>query len=643
MNQDDKQGRSGPSLRAAILPATALFLALLFLAGDTAARMRTMSVVSSARTAETPVPVADPTSPTGYEHDQHRLVLPAAGTDGYHWIMQTERMLAGDGLRIRHTAVDNAPAGRAVHWSSPLRWWLAGLATVAAAMQPGVGAARMLEQVAPLAGPITLALLLLLATPALLRGFGPLAAAAGVLCWVAVFPLYEAFVAGMVDHHGAAHFAIFAGILLLAASGAGRAVPGDETRAHRLAALSGVTLGVGMWFSAATLLPVVAATAPVALLAALRRPAPGEAAAVPAVWRTWGAAGFATCMVAWLVEYFPGHMALRLEVNNPLYALAWLAAGDILARVGRARQEAAIRSGDVAFLAAGVAAILAIPATVMIGGDSVFALADPELRALHRSMIREFQPLWAHVAWTSPWQALLSVSLLPLVLLPAGAMMARAPSAGLRTVLAAAVCPAVALTALSFLQVRWLGGAAAAMAALLVILLGRTGMRAARRPAVTVALLLLLAPLPLTSMLFPWRFGYPAGEDLAQLASRDVAHALRHGQPGLTLVVAAPPTTTTWLAWFGGVRGIGTLYWENQQGLRAWEDLRRAADPDAARAVLEAQHAAFLFLPSWEAAAMPWLRGPLPAWLEPVAVPSAPTGALAVPPSSLYRVQWPGS
>jgi hypothetical protein len=68
--------------------------------------------------------------------------------------------------------------------------------------------------------------------------------------------------------------------------------------------------------------------------------------------------------------------------------------------------------------------------------------------------------------------------------------------------------------------------------------------------------------------------------------ARDVSLWLRRrigGEPG---VVLAGPTATTQMIWFGGFRGIGTLYWENLDGLRASRVIYGATDPDSLRALL---------------------------------------------------------
>jgi hypothetical protein len=82
--------------------------------------------------------------------------------------------------------------------------------------------------------------------------------------------------------------------------------------------------------------------------------------------------------------------------------------------------------------------------------------------------------------------------------------------------------------------------------------------------------------------------------------TRDIALYLRRrlgDQPGIVL---AAPGPTTQLVWFGGLRGVGTLYWENLEGLRESRRLFGAADPDSALARLERDGVTHVVFFAWE-------------------------------------------
>ena len=51
--------------------------------------------------------------------------------------------------------------------------------------------------------------------------------------------------------------------------------------------------------------------------------------------------------------------------------------------------------------------------------------------------------------------------------------------------------------------------------------------------------------------------------------ARDVAAALRESQPSGEIVLLASPDASTSVGYYGRFRTIGTLYWENAEGLKA--------------------------------------------------------------------------
>jgi len=70
------------------------------------------------------------------------------------------------------------------------------------------------------------------------------------------------------------------------------------------------------------------------------------------------------------------------------------------------------------------------------------------------------------------------------------------------------------------------------------------------------------------------------------VVERDASLWLRRRVGADPAVVFAGPSATLYMIWFGGFRGIGTLYWENREGLRASAQICAARDPAEARALL---------------------------------------------------------
>ena len=124
-------------------------------------------------------------------------------------------------------------------------------------------------------------------------------------------------------------------------------------------------------------------------------------------------------------------------------------------------------------------------------------------------------------------------------------------------------------------------------------------------------------------------------EELSGLIARDLSHWLaKHAEPGKA-VVLAPPDETTALYYYGGLRGVGTLSWENQAGIGAAVRIFSATSPNEALALIERREVTHIVIPSWDRylneyvrlgagqADLAFLGGlrnwALPPWLRPMA------------------------
>jgi tetratricopeptide (TPR) repeat protein len=74
--------------------------------------------------------------------------------------------------------------------------------------------------------------------------------------------------------------------------------------------------------------------------------------------------------------------------------------------------------------------------------------------------------------------------------------------------------------------------------------------------------------------------------DLQQLLYRDVAAALRSSQPTGDIVLLASPNGSCAIGYYGNFRTIGTLYWENYEGMRAAAEIFGAPSAEKARALI---------------------------------------------------------
>lgn len=512
---------------------------------------------------------ADASQPSGLVGNQRSGLIDSV--DGLHWVMQAQQARLAADPRVRRVDYDNAPAGREVHWAWPLRGWLR-LVGGADAWLSGRPAALAIESAGAHAGAW---LLLLLAIPTFLVFRAPLGLPAAALLatgMLLVVPFSAEFSVGTIDHHGLAGWCA---LMTVAAAGCGlRAV--DAAAARRWMAGSALAGAGGMWISAATQIPVLAGLGLGTMAAAWssRGVQPTAEAAPP--WRMWGFVGGLASLACYLAEYFPSTLGWRLEVNHPLYALAWAGAGDLLDRVGRwLRGDAgAMSSKDRLLGIAAAAAVLATPLVLLLGGSSVFHVSDPLLWALHTDYIDEFDSLASVVtAGASPWwdTLLLRVNLLPVVgLVIAALALRRAQAPSVRAMLALVLAPALVATVMALAQKRWLPLAAALWLATTAAAISTAEGRP-RRWWMAALALVILGPFPLrvaATTIALRRDGPEVGPDtVRELAVRDAAQWLRRRAAADAVVVLSDPTSTSQLIYHGGLRGIGTLYWENLDGL----------------------------------------------------------------------------
>ena len=665
----------------------ALFAALAYAGTDSWTRLRSIWVLTQVRVADSPVPALDPTSSTGYALGQRNLILPHNGMDGFHWIMQAQLSLAGEGPRIRKVDYDNPPAGREVHWSSSFRWWLIAVAWLDH-LVTGEPMPIAVESVAPFANTVLLGLFMLSLTPLVAWRLGSVPASLLVVGMVSVQPFYQLFVVGNPDHHGLAAISGLMTVLFLIGGGGGwvksepaapvgrskaRPVPPsalalwlpDLAAARRWFIASGVAGGAGLWVSAATVAPVLIGTGLGALGATgvlARSPRPTDAwRAEPRLWRVWGIAGAGSSLFFYVLEYFPAHLGWRLEVNHPLYALAWLGAGELLYQVCRSVRGEQRRGSrrDWLAVAFSVLAIAALPVVISLWPARTFWVSDRFLWDFHEDYIVEFRGLIRFLEPLPARTRLAQANILPLLAIPTGYAVLRtklaAPAKGLLTL---ALLPSLTTLVLPFAQVRWLGLAygiwLAALAAIAMVLsrepwlLQRLWARVGAGLFVTAVLL--VAPLNNLGLWLQFHWVAPTEwEEVVEIVTRDVAHRLRTSLGDAPGLVVSGPTTTTWLIYYGGFRGLGTLYWENLPGLKATAQIYSAPSQERAYEAIKKHGVTHLVIFSWDAFAREYARlsrgmrlgqeppvdafllrllgpsPPRPAWLRelPYAVPQA--------------------
>ena len=600
--------------------------------------------------------IVDATSPTGYAGGKRWLIVPEHNNRSYQWIAETQQMLAQGEWRIRHVDYDNAPFGREVHAASPYRWWL-GLIALCDHTLSGQPLGLAAEKAALWAEPLFHLLLLIGSTIFVARQFGTIPGVLVALGLTTLYPFAGGFLPGLPDDHSLGRAcALWSVLLLLAAIGGARrpAVPGESRaagharasqRTQRLFFLAGTVGGLGLWINVSDQAPILAGIALGGILAgwiATRDAQPADRRE-PTPWRSWAVGGATTCLAAYLIEYFPAHLDLRLQVNHPLYGLAWLGVGELLAlsESWAEQGKACWNRRRLIILVLAIAAVAALPV--------VSQLYDaPSLQFGNLSAARlNFLPNGATAKNALDWigqnglTAAFVASCLPLLLLvPAlWVLVRRQISVAARAALVLALGPVLVALGLALFHLAWWNLCDVTLLTLVVIAaaVSPTTDRPTRHYWLWIGCaglvflpgLVLLLPPPGTGEKVEF-----TRSEVEALIERALAHWIAdHADPGGAVILVPPDRTTSW-CFHGGLRGLGSANWENRDGLQATVRIVTATTAESAWELIHRRGVTHIILPSWDSdldAFARWsFRNPedafvsalhhwaLPPWLRPL-------------------------
>jgi hypothetical protein len=526
--------------------------------------------------------------------------------DSYMWMSYAQRMAATGEWRIRHTALDNAPFGREVHWSQSITW-LAALAGRIRAALTGEAWIDAIPLAAIWLNPSILFVSLCFLFCALERRLGVLPALLAVAWMLSLFDLVSVFQPYRPDHESL-HLGLFlTGALSLLCGGVGFTsdaprdpalrwvalwTPPTLRSARRWFAAAGVAGGCGLWVGA-TPQAIGLAIAGVGLFAGavlLKRDREQAGRFAPELFRVWARAGAATSLLLYALEYQPGPIAWRLEVNHPLFALTWLAGAELLVLAYRARSDArALATSDWIRGAVCALGALALPAALAFGGAPVHALRDPEMLRAHE-YISEFRSYFEVMPEGFFAENYL---LLPLCLPAALALLfAQRLDSAQRQVIWLACALALGFGALLFHAQRWADYYAVASVVLMAftVAAGVSALRGVHRALalVEIAALFAGAAFHLTearaARITELASGSVLDMDIAQrvMLKRFAVQLASRIDPRDARLMVGEPGMGPVLAYFGGFSSTTTLYWENLDGLRAASAFFDAASDDEA-------------------------------------------------------------
>jgi hypothetical protein len=531
------------------------------------------------------------------------VILPKSSLDSRWWILHADDLQ--NRLRIRATERDNAPHGREVHWSSPILWLLTGLNALTSSVST--------ESVSLWIGPI----LLMAAVAALSIGFlhrlSPGTFSFLILGFGTNVLITQAFRAGETDHHGLAAWAAASAVASFALAWTQEPKRANKSENQRLVVFSALSAALGLWISASSTLPVIAAIGLAGLLGRCITTKSMSHLSIHAdLWRMWSRWGAGLSLIFYAVEYFPWHLGFRLEVNHPVYALAWLAGGELMSFLYRTPNRQipdAFHSHPWSLFA--ILAGISLPPALAVLFPQTFLILNSFLSSLHAKYIVEFQGLLGSLSvFGSP------IAYLQVLLWPVAALMiflwigSRLGWSSLRqeTVIFS-MLPAVVFSTLTLIQQRWLVSCQALWVVCVTLLLQTAVSRRLPfnwlvRATLAVFMLLSFVYFPLVRIQEDRRHEEDGGtipkEWLQVILLRDISHRLLESMNGKIPTILSGPTASTDFAFFANAKVVGTLYWENLAGLQAAAELFSAFNPEDIKQQLVKRQVSHIVIPSWD-------------------------------------------
>jgi hypothetical protein len=544
--------------------------------------------------------------------------------DGYVWNRHAEKLGENGEWRVRFTDMDNAPYGREVHWSSGFAWYLRGLGEIYR-HYTGDTLRNSIYRMSIWANPILLVIALGLFASLSARRFGPLCGSVLAIGMITTASFYEGFLPAYPDHHGITAFALMGLIFGIAWAGAGWVQKSDGTaflpprslrQARHGMIFSAICGSAGLWISAFSTAMVLSGIGLAAIVTTLlfRRDAEKCGCVFKtSLWRTWTIWGGGGALAFYFLEYFPSNFGVRLEVNHPFYGLAWVGGGWIISVICGWLVEEKGSPFPWKKLILPLLACSALPATILLGGPAVYIPGDAFMAGLFKN-IAELLPLVTRINMGAiTWKV--AFGYFPIFILLALALsFTRRVDGGSKAVLFFVCIPIAMITAMQFYQVRWgmlNGPLYIALAGLVVPQLWQ--LVPPLPQARSIAAIILLASAYFFSvdtvrgMVLPFWKQYSsknnievgAGQILA-LLHRDVAKTIVQNSNGKPVTVLSSPNSSCLLSTLGGFKTIGTLYWENVDGLKTAAQLLNAQSDDKALAMLQKHGVTHVYLMTWE-------------------------------------------
>jgi len=539
----------------------------------------------------------DEASPSGFAGGRRGHIVPGHNLESYEWIVQAEAIRHTGNWRGREIDYDNAPRGRTVQSPSAVRWWLA---SVTPWLGNGETPGARVADAALKSEPLLHVSLIVIVTGLVIWQWGFLPGAATAIILGLGFPVIGGFQAGAPSARGLTMvFAALAIVTFLV--GLRAASAGQKQRIWAI--LSGFAMGGSIWIAPVHGYPLALAIVVGGLAAGglnAKSKSAGKIEAFP--WLAWSVAGAATSLLFFSVDYLGGEIAWaggRLHQVHPWYALSLLGVGWLAALLQRGewRRSTILQAIGASGLALALVGVMAVQKDAgftvnRLGADLMTHLPDTASAGSLGEWINEHSS-----------RGVTAGIFLPLVLIPFAIcqlLQCRLTAANRSTLLAAVIIAGI-VAALGLSNLAWWGIVFCCLAVIAALV--ATGFETIRSQIIFVAVGIFAVGGAWTD-LAP-RISEAANprlteNDVRSLAERDLAHWLSLRNEEYRSVVLSPPDTTPALYFFGGVRGLGTPYAENNEGFIAAVRIASASSPDESLALATQRELSHVVIPSWD-------------------------------------------
>ncbi len=547
--------------------------------------------------------------------------------DAYYWIGYAREMAETRKWRIRHTCFDNPPSGRSVHWSQSVSWLLL-LTGWVHHLGSSESLSLSIESAAVWIGPLQYFFLILGTGILLFKRMGLVPSLTWMLNLTTLLSIGWSFHPMRPDHHGLHIAFVVSSLLCLILGGMGWVRSPDKTTATAHAwfrsfelpnakdarhffIASGILGGLGVWTGATVQLFGIGLFAAGAVLLMFFMPSRlsaeqgGKTTYAPYLWRSWAVAGSLTSIFFYFIEYAPSFPGMRLEVNNPLYAVSWFCFGEALVRLSASKTQGKLPNRWLLCLFS-VGAVL-LPLLLLFGPSHWHAMRDPLMQRLHE-YIDEFRPYRTAYLGAFWINAFKDFGVLPFFVVLAPFLVSEKKTTLQEwAALWMTFLPALAYALLTLWQIRWMNFFAVSsllLAVFMLVIFWRHQKQDGRVAFWFYPLVLVIAGqsvyflnLHLKDIVFRDISREPMGELIAPILQRQFAEKLGAMDTNHTIRVMAGPHLAARLHYYGGIPCVASYYWENLDGLRDTVDFFATDDDQKALRIAQDREITHVVLP----------------------------------------------